>query len=372
VADASDESSEEAPAPKAKAKAASAKAAAKKAPESEDESDDEPAPKAKKAAAAPAPAATKKPVVEESDDESEEEKPAPKAKVNKAAPKADDEDSDDEKPAKKKAKTVKADEDDEDEEEAAEPPAKKAKKSDDAAEANLKVFVAGIPWSTSEEQVKKDFEECGEVTDFHMPKNEEGKPKGIAFITYSSQEGVDAALKFDGQDYGGRSLKVAIAQPRGEKGKGGDKGKGKGKGGDENTAMVRGLPWASTEESLKKDFEECGEIEIIRMPKNEEGQSRGIAFIVFKSKEAVEKACAFDSTDYGGRTIYVSPAGEGGKGKGKDGKGKGKDGKGKDGKGKSKGKKGKGGLSEEKKAAKDGAMVESTGTKQTFDDSDDE
>jgi len=231
--------------------------------------------------------------------------------------------------------------------------------------------------------VKKDFEECGEIADFHMPKNEEGKPRGIGFITYTSQEGVDAALKFDGQDYGGRTLKVVLANAKGEKGKGGDKGKGKGKGGDsENTACVKGLPWASTEESLKKDFAECGEIEVIRMPKNEEGQSKGIAFIVFKSKEGVEKACAFNETDYGGRTIYVSPAGEGGKGKGKDGKGKGKDGKGKDGKGKGKDGKGKdgkgkskgkkGGMSTEKKAAKDGAMVESTGVKQTFDDSDDE
>jgi len=258
--------------------------------------------------------------------------------------------------------------------------------SESAPQATLKVFVAGIPWSTSEEQVKKDFEECGELTDFHMPKNEEGKPKGIAFVTYSTQEGMDAALKFDGQDYGGRTLRVAVANAKGEKGKGGDKGKGKGRD-DSNTACVRGLPWASTEDSLKKDFDECGEIETVRLVKNEEGQSRGIAFIVFKSKEAVDKACAFDNTDYGGRTIYVSPAGEGGKGKGKDGKGKdgkgkdgkgkgkdgkGKDGKGKDGKGKSKGKKGKDGLSFEKKAAKDGAMVESTGEKKTFDDSDDE
>uniref|UniRef100_A0A7S4SG76 NFACT RNA-binding domain-containing protein n=1 Tax=Alexandrium monilatum TaxID=311494 RepID=A0A7S4SG76_9DINO len=58
--------------------------------------------------------------------------------------------------------------------------------------------------------------------------------------------------------------------------------------------------------------------------------------------------------------------GEGGFGKGKADAGKGFGGKGK---GKGKGKKG---LSTEKMAAKDGAMVESTGTKQTFNDSDDE
>merc|ERR1712185_91575 len=98
----------------------------------------------------------------------------------------------------------------------------------------------------------------------------------------------------------------------------------------------------------------------------------GIAFVKFKTQEGFDAALKFDNTEYGGRTMGVSKAGEGGKGK--DGKGKGKDGKGKgkDGKGKSKGKGKKGGVSSEKKAAQNGAMVESTGEKKTFDDSDDD
>merc|ERR1712100_580375 len=112
---------------------------------------------------------------------------------------------------------------------------------------------------------------------------------------------------------------------------------------------------------------------------NDEGKPRGIAFIKYTGKEGFEAALKFDDMEYGGRTINVSKAGEGGKGK--DGKGKGKDGKGKDGKGKGKdgkgkskgkGKKSKDGMSAEKKAASSGAMVESTGEKKTFDDSDDE
>merc|ERR1711953_1101249 len=125
------------------------------------------------------------------------------------------------------------------------------------------------------------------------------------------------------------------------------------------------------------DFAECGEIERLSLPLNEEGKPKGISFIKYKAQEGMDAALKFDNTDYGGRTINVSKAGEGGKGK--DGKGKGKDskgkdgkGKGKDGKGKSKGKGKKGGVSAEKKAAQNGAMVESTGEKKTFDDSDDE
>merc|ERR1711937_167430 len=105
-----------------------------------------------------------------------------------------------------------------------------------------------------------------------------------------------------------------------------------------------------------------GEIVSCRLLLNDEGQPKGIAFVEYSNEEGLKKACEFNETDYGGRTIYVSPAGEGG-GKG-DGKGKGKDGKGK-GKGK------KGGMSSDKKAAKDGSMGTFEGKKVAF-DSDDE
>jgi len=187
-----------------------------------------------------------------------------------------------------------------------------------------------------------------------MPLNEEGNCRGIAFIAFKSKEGVEAALKFDGTDYGGRTLRV---NPSGQKGKGKD-GKGKGEKGDRNlnTIFIGGLPWSCTEEQLKKDFEECGGVENIRLPMNDEGKPRGIAFMKMADAEAVKKALAFDQTDYGGRTISVREAGDGGKGK---------DGKGKD-KGKGKGKKGK----SDSRAAHHGSIVESSGTKQTFADSD--
>jgi len=101
------------------------------------------------------------------------------------------------------------------------------------------------------------------------------------------------------------------------------------------------------------------------------GACKGIAFIKYTEKEGMDKAIAFNETDYVGRTIYCSPAADKpeGKGKGKDGKdGKGK-GNGKDGKGK-KGKKRK--ASSEAFANNTGVTIESTGTKQTFADSDDE
>jgi len=232
-----------------------------------------------------------------------------------------------------------------------------------------------LPFSTTEDVLTKDFAECGEIVALRMPLNDEGNARGIAFVEYKDKDACDKALKFHETEYGGRWLSVRMSgdtsgkdgKGKGKDGKGKD-GKGKAKGNKEFEVFVGGLPFSTTEEGLKKDFAECGEIVSLRMPLNDEGNARGIAFIEYSDKESCDKALKFNETDYGGRTLNVRMSGDGG---GKDGKSKGK---GKDGKGKGKGKKGKNksGLSNEKMASNTGAMVESTGTKQTFDDSDDE
>merc|ERR1712129_95380 len=113
------------------------------------------------------------------------------------------------------------------------------------------------------------------------------------------------------------------------------------------------------ETELRNDFSECGTIIKFRLPRREDGSPKGIAFIQYSDAKGVTKALEFNQTDYGGRTIAVEKAGEGGKGKGEDGdKGKGK--------GNGKGKKGK-------KGKKGGdSDSEGFGGKNTFDDSDDD
>jgi len=273
--------------------------------------------------------------------------------------------------------------------------------------ASLKVFIKGLPYSVDEAALRKDFAACGEIKQLQMPLNEEGQPKGFAFITYATQEGVDGAMKFDNTDYGGRYLNISLATGAGA-GKSKDgKGAGKGKEGDwtcpscgdnvfarnaacrkcgtvnpngggegssrdhERTVFIRGLPWAVTEESLRKDFTECGEIETLRFPMNDEGRPKGIAFIKYTEQDGVDAALKFDEKDYCGRTINVLKSGDAGGGKGK---GKGKDkGKGKSKDDKGKGKKGKSQSTSTHVSIKTGSIVAGAFAEvKTFADSDDE
>merc|ERR1711865_1103365 len=78
------------------------------------------------------------------------------------------------------------------------------------------------------------------------------------------------------------------------------------------TAYVAGLPDALNEAKLKKHFQECGEIEKFSMPMNEKGRSKGIAFIKYKTKEALDKALLLNSTrwkEHKACTLKVEPAG---------------------------------------------------------------
>merc|ERR1711879_989382 len=109
----------------------------------------------------------------------------------------------------------------------------------------------------------------------------------------------------------------------------------------EYEAFVKGFSPASTEESIRTHFSGCGAIVRVKLRPGEEGKSKGSAFIVVGTQEALGKALKLDGKELDGQRLSVTVADQQSKAKGKDkGKGKGK-GKASD-KGKGKGKKGKG------------------------------
>jgi len=188
---------------------------------------------------------------------------------------------------------------------------------------SLTVCVRSISWSVEEEQFELDFEDHGTIEELVFIGH-----KGMAFVTYTTKEGVDAALKMHGDEYWGRSLSVELSD------------RGKAPKGEGFEAFAKGFPATVKEEKVKAHFSPCGEIIRLKIREGEEGKSKGSAFVTFQTQEALDKAVELDGQqfdDIEGSKIFIEAAR--GKGDGK-GKGKGKD-KGK-GKGKGKGKKGKG------------------------------
>lgn len=178
----------------------------------------------------------------------------------------------------------------------------------------FEVCVNGLPFSTTKDTVRRDFSECGEIVNLHLPLDEAGYSRGIAFVQYADQESLDKALAYHESEYGGRRIQVRLSSDK-------TTGKAKGKGGNrskEFEVFVGGLTAAATEDALRKDFEECGKIVYCRVPVDDEGSARGIAFIEFADRESVDRALAFDNTEYCGRNIQVRLSSSGSTGKSKD------------------------------------------------------
>src|SRR5687768_9969038 len=101
---------------------------------------------------------------------------------------------------------------------------------------NSKMYVGNLAWSATENDIRELFSQYGTVSEVATPTDREsGRPRGFAFVTMETKEGMDAAIKgLNGQDFLGRPLTINEARPREERpayGGGGGGGGRRGGGG---------------------------------------------------------------------------------------------------------------------------------------------
>jgi nucleolin len=219
-----------------------------------------------KAAPAPAkPAAKKTPAKkEESSDDSSSEEEKPKAKAPaKAAPapakkapakkeESSDSSSEEEKP-KAKAAAKKA-------------PAKKEESSDESSDSDAKPAAKRPRQESSSESSEEE----------EAPKKAAAKEPAAKRARAEQSEEAPAAAEGEGEN---------------------------------PEVFVKGIPFTAGEDDVKQFFAECGEIELVDMPKFEDsGRSKGIARIRFTSPAGAKEAMGYNGADFGGRSVSVEPA----------------------------------------------------------------
>ena len=76
-----------------------------------------------------------------------------------------------------------------------------------------KLYVGGLPYSTTSEELRDQFGRCGTVVAANVITDRvSGQSRGFGFVEMSTQDEAQAAIaKLDGQPFGGRRLKVAMA-----------------------------------------------------------------------------------------------------------------------------------------------------------------
>ena len=94
-----------------------------------------------------------------------------------------------------------------------------------------KLYVGGLPYSVTEDQLRDIFVEHGTVESATVITDRmTGRSKGFGFVEMSSQEEAQAAMdKLNGTDLEGRNITVNEAKPRQPRSGGGGGGGGYGR-----------------------------------------------------------------------------------------------------------------------------------------------
>lgn len=91
-----------------------------------------------------------------------------------------------------------------------------------------KLYVGGLPYSTTDQELADAFAACGSVTSATIVTDRmTGRSRGFGFVEMSTEAEANAAIDmWHGKEFGGRMLTVNIARPKEDRpaGGGGDRG----------------------------------------------------------------------------------------------------------------------------------------------------
>jgi RNA recognition motif-containing protein len=97
----------------------------------------------------------------------------------------------------------------------------------------MRIYVGGLPWSVTDQELESMFTQHGEVTSANVAKDKfTNQSRGFGFVDMPNDEQAKAAIAaLNGKEMNGRSVTVNEARPQGEGGGGGRRGPGGGGGG---------------------------------------------------------------------------------------------------------------------------------------------
>jgi RNA recognition motif-containing protein len=81
------------------------------------------------------------------------------------------------------------------------------------------IYVGNLPFSASEDQIRQLFEQYGKVQSVKLVSDREtGRPRGFGFVEMDGSAADTAIAALNGQQFGGRSLRINEARERAERG----------------------------------------------------------------------------------------------------------------------------------------------------------
>jgi len=165
-----------------------------------------------------------------------------------------------------------------------------------AAPDDRKLFVGGLSWNTTDEDLLRYFARFGAVDDAAMKRDRMGMPRGFAFIVYMEPSSVDKVMEKPEHILNGRKIDPKRARSQ----------KINTNRGRPNKVFVKNSK-ACSEEELREHFGQFGEIINIDLPvytnDDKSFSRREYCFIEFESEESAINAAEVGSHTIGATTV---------------------------------------------------------------------
>ncbi|KAJ1447715.1 hypothetical protein M885DRAFT_541728 [Pelagophyceae sp. CCMP2097] len=169
--------------------------------------------------------------------------------------------------------------------------------SDDAGR---QCYVGNLSFNTEAASLEAKFAKFGTLNDVFIPNDAGGKPRGFAFITFTSAaDAEDACAAMEGQDVDGRTINCQIARARPAQGmsappplRRGDDAPPR-RGSMSKRIYVEGLPEDIREREVDDFYYKCGRIARVEI----RNSSRSGHYVVVEFEDARDAAYAVRQTD---------------------------------------------------------------------------
>ncbi|KAL7742038.1 hypothetical protein ACLKA6_018288 [Drosophila palustris] len=164
-----------------------------------------------------------------------------------------------------------------------------------------KLFVGGLSWETTQENLSRYFCRFGDIIDcVVMKNNESGRSRGFGFVTFADPTNVNHVLQNGPHTLDGRTIDPKPCNPRTLQ---------KPKKGGGYKVFLGGLPSNVTETDLRTFFGRYGKVtEVVIMYDQEKKKSRGFGFLSFEEESSVEHVTNERYINLNGKQVEIKKA----------------------------------------------------------------
>ncbi|TPX36627.1 hypothetical protein SmJEL517_g01134 [Synchytrium microbalum] len=167
------------------------------------------------------------------------------------------------------------------------------------------IFIKNLDTEIDNKALHDTFSAFGHILSCKVAQDEQGASRGYGFVHYETYDAADAAIKaVNGMLLNDKKVYVGFHVPKKERLMKAEDQKAK-----FTNVYIKNLDEAVTEDELRKMFEEYGEITSLLIQRNDDGTSRGFAFINYGTPEEANLAVdGMNDKDINGKTLYVGRA----------------------------------------------------------------